>query len=237
MKSRLFQVWLWTSALVLLVATVASASRTYKPPLPPQLNKAYLAGEKLWASKKLVGPGGQTCAACHDKKRGEAEPLDPLKLLSKRNDLSKLIYFELVTHSRNNVVQPDGPEVKALETYIAKRYKLDNKAPAARTPAEEEVTKARDDYLQGDYSSAVRRLEMALNAELAPNSEAEARLLLGVIAHVLGDNLRARAEFRQVFQLQPETRLDPEIFSPKTLELFEAVRSSFESESSSREED
>ena len=42
---------------------------------------------------------------------------------------------------------------------------------------------------------------------------------------VLGDRQRARDEFAEVFRIYPTAQIDPETFSPKTVELFEQVRS------------
>jgi tetratricopeptide (TPR) repeat protein len=206
----------------LLAAVAVQASNTYRPRLPPRLNKAFLAGEKLWKSKKIVGPGGRTCADCHDR-RGGAE-LETLKLVKKREDLPKLIYFELVSRSANNLVEPGGAEVRALEAYLVERFNLDGQSPASGEGSVAQLAEARDLYVQGDYSAALAVLEEVLESRPPPPSQAEAHLLLGVIAHVLGDSIRARAEFAEVFRIEPDWTLDPEVFSPKTIELFESVR-------------
>lgn len=212
----------WTLAASLALAVAVEASNTYRPRLPPRLNKAFLAGEKLWKSKKIVGPGGKTCAACHDKRGGPE--LESLRLMRKREDLPKLIYFELVSRSANNIVEPDGAEVRALEAYLVERFNLDGQSPASGEDANVKLADARDLYVQGDYSAAVAVLEDVLESRPQPPAKAEAHLLLGVIAHVLGDAIRARAEFSEVFRIEPDWKLDPEVFSPKTIELFESVR-------------
>lgn len=219
---RRWAVPVWALLAALTVGAAVRASNTYRPRLPPRLNKAFLAGEKLWKSKKILGPGGKTCADCHDK-RGGVE-LETLRLMKKREDLPKLIYFELVSKSSNNVVEPGGAEVRALEAYLVERFNLDGQSPSSGEDSVVLLAEARDLYVQGDYSAALASLEEVLESHPPPPSTAEAHLLLGVIAHVLGDSIRARAEFSEVLEIEPDWKLDPEVFSPKTIELFESVR-------------
>ncbi len=222
-RSRSWGLPLLTVCTLLWPVGSLTASNTYKPPLPPRLNKAYLTGKKLWKSKKIVGPGGDTCAGCHES--GDGPELQSLELIRKREDLAKLIYFELVSRSGNSLVKPDGPEVEALEVYLTKRFKLDSAAPVpASDEAGNRLAEARELYSKGDFSAALTTLEEVLGASPPQQQKAEAHLLLGVIAQVLGDTTRARAEFYSVFRLEPQAQLDPEIFSPKTIELFESVR-------------
>jgi tetratricopeptide (TPR) repeat protein len=201
----------------------AEASDTYVPPLPPLQNKAVLAGEKLWRSTELLGPGGETCAGCHDSARGPA--LHPASLSAKRGDLLKLVYFCVLTRSKNNVVKPDGPEVSALVDYLKYRYRLERSKPTADDPkALEVIARAHEMYVAGEYTAAITALNQTLNWTLSPRTAAEAHMLLGGIFDALGDRKRAREEFEQVLGLFPAAQLDRETFPPKTVELFESVR-------------
>lgn len=201
----------------------ASASATYIPPVPPLQNKAVLAGEKLWRSKKIVGRGGETCAGCHDADEGPA--LDPASLTRKRDDLSKLVFFCVLTRSKNSTAEPDGAEVLSLVQYIETAYRLGKAEPIFDDPrALEIITRARNAYVLGKYSEAIISLNQTLNFTLSPQTSAEAHLLMGCIFDVLGDQKRAREEFQQVLRLYPDARIDRQIFSPKTVTLFEEVR-------------
>jgi tetratricopeptide (TPR) repeat protein len=209
---------------VLLAALAAHASGTYVPPLPQLQNKAFLAGEKLWRAKELLGPGGATCQSCHDAPSGPA--LDPGALLRKRKDLQKLVYFEIVTRAHNNVVRPDGPEVQALVQYLTERHGLNRLEHVPDDPrALEIIAEARNLYVAGDYSGAILALNQTLELTLSAQTAAESHMLLGSIFDVLGDQKRAREEFARVFQLFPTAQIDRETFSPKTVAFFETVRS------------
>lgn len=52
----------------------------------------------------------------------------------------------------------------------------------------------------------------------------DARRLLGVSFHVLGDTKSAREEFAQLLLADPRHKLDPFVVPPKVIETFEAVR-------------
>jgi tetratricopeptide (TPR) repeat protein len=203
------------------VVALAAPSNTYAPPLPPRNNKSLLAGEKLWSTNRLVGPGGRSCAACHDTARGPA--LTARTLQRKYDDLEKLVYFELVARTRNREVAPNGPEVRALVSYLKDKYDL--KPMALDDPqAEAGVELARSYFVQGELERALGLLESTLRLATTPQLQAEIHLLTGCVHHVLGDEPRAMEDFARVFDLYPEADIDKEVFSPKTVALFEAVR-------------
>ncbi|HRC86543.1 MAG TPA: hypothetical protein PK413_13120 [Thermoanaerobaculia bacterium] len=208
--------------LGLAAMAAASPSNTYVPPLPPRTNKALLAGEKLWSSEKLAGPGGQSCAGCHDSPRGTQ--LSSAMLQRKLDDLPKLVYFELVAHCNNRRVEYNGPEVEALVAHLKRKYDL-RAAPLADNPqAQVAVEVARQYFLQGDFDKARGLLENSLRLTATPNLAAETHLWLGAIFDVTGDQVRAMREFAEVFRLFPDAKIDDETFSPKTVALFETVR-------------
>ena len=217
---------LLTSVLgTMLAATTlfAAPSGTYAPPLPPRTNKKLLAGERLWSSKKILGRGGKTCAACHDSRRGPK--LSELSLQRKVEDLPKLVYFELVSRSKNQRVEPDGLEVRALVAHIQNRFELDpNWNPADHPQAEVGVIEAQNFYFKGEYHKAIPLLESSLRLPISPQLAGEARILLGSIFQILGRETEAMEQFAEVLREFPEARIDPEIYSPKTIELFETVR-------------
>ncbi len=204
-----------------LAGGIARASKTYTPPLPPRLNKALLVGERLWGSERIVGPGGQTCAACHDGGSGPA--LDREALLRKAGDLSKLVYFELVSRSNNRLALPDGPEVEALVAYLEGRFDL-GRQRVDDPRAEAALEDGRRGFLEGDYAGAIARLEEALELARRDELRAEAHILLGSVRHALGDEAGAISHFTVVLRLFPDVEIDREVFSPKTVELFERVR-------------
>jgi len=229
-----------SSALGVVVALILVeplfASGTYTPPLPPRTNRKLLTGKKLWKSKKIVGPGGKTCAACHDSRRGEE--LSRASLQRKLVDLPKLVYFEIVSRSNNPSIRPGGPEIEALVAHLVERYNLEaGPAPIDNAQASFGIAKARDYYLEGRFAEAQQMLRSVLSLDISPAIAAEAYILLGSIHQIRGDEEQTLEAFTEVFKLYPDAAIDAEVFSPKTVDLFEAVRQSWAREALRRQTD
>lgn len=203
------------------LAVLASPSNTYQPPIPPRTNKMLLTGEKLWKSKSIVGPGGETCAKCHDGRAGKA--LEPMRLQRKVEDLDKIVYWELVRHCKNRVVDPDGPEIQALVTHLKHRFNLraaPNDVPQALVGLEE----AQQLFRSGEYDRAERLAASSLRLAQSDDLRAEFYLLLGCIYQVLGRDEEMVRAFRELLRLAPDVQVEPEIYSPKTIEIIDTLR-------------
>lgn len=104
-------------------------------------------------------------------------------------------------------------------------------AAAQSTAIDRELDEARTFYREGRFDSAIVTLRSAIeqlqqfrDVQARKVQLADAHLLLG-LAHLA---MRAEGEaldnFRQVVTLDPERTLDPEIFSPRVVALFDRAR-------------
>ena len=203
------------------LVVVAAPSNTYQPPIPPRTNKMLLTGEKLWKSKSIVGPGGETCAKCHDGRSGTA--LNSTRLQRKVEDLDKIVYWELVRHCKNRVVDPEGREVQALVTHLKNRFNLraaPNDVPQALIGLEDAQNLFRD----GEYERAERLAASSLRLAQSDDLRAEFYLLLGCIYQVLGRDEEMVRAFRELLRLAPDVQVDTEVYSPKTIEIIDTIR-------------
>lgn len=87
----------------------------------------------------------------------------------------------------------------------------------------------RDAYERIDYGTAERRAREALDMHEAFSADqlVEVHTLLGLILYARNEPLEAREQFEAALSLDPALELDPVLVSPKTLEFFEEVRSTF----------
>lgn len=207
-----------------LIAAAAAFAYSASGQVAPR-ESSNLDGRKLWTSKRIVGPGGQTCATCHDP--GGGVPLDPETLASRGSRLESLVFYEVVTKSRNRMVQLDGPEVRALTQHLVERYRLDEIATEVATEvtaAREALQLARSYYSEGLLDRSIGLLLSSQRLRVSPSLHAEGRVLLGCIYYVQGKETDARTQFAEALRLDPEAMIDEDVFSPKTVELFETVR-------------
>jgi hypothetical protein len=97
--------------------------------------------------------------------------------------------------------------------------------PAADSP--EEIFKtAIEDFEFGEHAAAVSKLRSILEPIRLANPEdvIVARQYLGACYHLLDDLDGAKKEFSLLLALDPDHRLDPEVFSPAVVQFFEKVR-------------
>jgi tetratricopeptide (TPR) repeat protein len=71
---------------------------------------------------------------------------------------------------------------------------------------------------------AIRSLEKSGDVAARTRRLADAYLHLGLAYYALGEREIARDAFKNVLRIDPEQRLDPEIYAPKVVELFERAR-------------
>ncbi len=97
--------------------------------------------------------------------------------------------------------------------------------PAADAP-EEIFKSAIEDFEFGEHASAAQKLRSILEPIRLSNPEdvIVARQYLGACYHLLDDLEAAKKEFSLLLALDPEHRLDPEVFSPAVVQFYEKVR-------------
>jgi tetratricopeptide (TPR) repeat protein len=90
----------------------------------------------------------------------------------------------------------------------------------------DELNRARNAFAFGNYQEAVKLLEGLLHPVRLRAAEqiVEARQLLGVSYYFLKRFPEAEAEFERLLYLRPQHELDPLLFPPPVIELFEKVR-------------
>jgi tetratricopeptide (TPR) repeat protein len=98
---------------------------------------------------------------------------------------------------------------------------------ALAAPAPEAVLKgAIDDFEFGEHAQAAEKLRTILEPIALESREnvIVARQYLGACYYLLGDKQKARNQFSMLLALDPQHRLDPAVFSPALVKLFEQVR-------------
>ena len=101
-------------------------------------------------------------------------------------------------------------------------------AATAQTPPPNDLVEAiRDARDRLDYATAEARAREALArfGDFSPGQLVEIHTVLGIVLHARGEDTDARTQFSAALSLDPTLTLDPVLVSPKTLTLFEAVRS------------
>ena len=99
----------------------------------------------------------------------------------------------------------------------------------AQTAAPDDLVAAiRDARDRLDYATAEARAREALDrfGDLSPGQLVEVHTVLGIVLHARGEDAEARAQLGAALSLDPNLTLDPVLVSPKTLALFDEVRSS-----------
>ncbi|MCB9650071.1 MAG: tetratricopeptide repeat protein [Deltaproteobacteria bacterium] len=98
---------------------------------------------------------------------------------------------------------------------------------ALSAPAPEAVLKgAIEDFEFGEHAQAAEKLRTVLEPIALESREnvIVARQYLGACYYLLGDKQKARTQFSMLLALDPQHRLDPAVFSPALVKLFEQVR-------------
>jgi hypothetical protein len=99
-----------------------------------------------------------------------------------------------------------------------------------------ELDEARALYREGRFGQTIARLQTLIlqlqsdEGSRAPAVEAEAHLLTALAYVALDDGNAAKASFERLLRLAPERRLDPEVYAPKVIALFEEARRSLPAE-------
>ena len=97
--------------------------------------------------------------------------------------------------------------------------------PATDSP-EQIFKSAIEDFEFGEHAAAAGKLRSILEPVRLANPEdvIVARQYLGACYHLLDDLNGARKEFSLLLALDPDHRLDPEVFSPAVVQFYENVR-------------
>jgi tetratricopeptide (TPR) repeat protein len=90
----------------------------------------------------------------------------------------------------------------------------------------QEIQKAINLYEEGEYQKVCDFLEKLLYPLQIKGIEniTQAHLYLGLSWAMLGEEEKAREEFKEALKLDPELSLDPDYFLPKIISLFEEVK-------------
>jgi hypothetical protein len=98
--------------------------------------------------------------------------------------------------------------------------------PATDSP-EQNFKSAIEEFEFGEHAAAAQKLRSILEpVQLAnPEDVIVARQYLGACEHLLDNLDAAKKEFTRLLALDPDHRLDPEVFSPAVVQFFEKVRS------------
>lgn len=97
--------------------------------------------------------------------------------------------------------------------------------PAVDSP-EDIFKSAIEDFEFGEHALASKKLRSILEPIRLSNADdvIVARQYLGACYHLLDDLVGAKKEFSMLLALDPQHRLDPEIFSPALVQFYEKVR-------------
>ncbi len=99
-------------------------------------------------------------------------------------------------------------------------------ATAAPANVEATLKSAIEDFEFGEHATAEKKLFGLLNPIQLPSAEDVilARQYLGACYFLLDQRPKAESEFSKILVLDPEHKLDPQVFSPALVQFFEEVR-------------
>jgi hypothetical protein len=99
-------------------------------------------------------------------------------------------------------------------------------ATAAPANVEGTLKSAIEDFEFGEHAAAEKKLFGLLNPIQLPSAEDVilARQYLGACYFLLDQRPKAESEFSKILVLDPEHKLDPQVFSPALVQFFEEVR-------------
>lgn len=99
-------------------------------------------------------------------------------------------------------------------------------ATAAPANVEGTLKSAIEDFEFGEHATAEKKLFGLLNPIQLPSAEDVilARQYLGACYFLLDQRPKAESEFSKILVLDPEHKLDPQVFSPALVQFFEEVR-------------
>lgn len=97
---------------------------------------------------------------------------------------------------------------------------------AAPTAPESVLKGAIDDFEFGEHGAAAQKLQSILKPNVLKSKEnvIVARQYLGACYYLLAKKDQSRTQFSMLLALDPTHRLDPAVFSPALVQLFEQVR-------------
>jgi hypothetical protein len=98
--------------------------------------------------------------------------------------------------------------------------------PVAEPEAEKAVLTAKNAFEYRDFEAVEKALDPWLHPPkiASPKLMVDARRLMGVSRHVLGNVPSAKEEFAQLLLLDPRHQLDPVVIPPQVIATFEEVR-------------
>jgi SH3 domain-containing YSC84-like protein 1 len=103
--------------------------------------------------------------------------------------------------------------------------------PAQTSAVDRELAEAKECYHGARFEETIERLESAVSRldrerslEVRRIRLADAYLHLGLAHLALGQRAQAKQSFREMLAVDGETRLDPDIYAPKVVELVEEAR-------------
>jgi hypothetical protein len=113
---------------------------------------------------------------------------------------------------------------------------LSTLAPQGAQDFAQELDEASALYREGRFGQTIARLQALIlrlqndGKSLSPTIEAEAHLLTALAYVALDDRDAAKSSFWRLLRLTPERILDPEVYAPKVIALFEEARRSLPAE-------
>src|SRR5580765_7193899 len=121
-----------------------------------------------------------------------------------------------------------NPQLKLdRDFYSAKTIQLFDEA---KHEGLERVKKGKALYLEGKYEEAIEQINTGINLLLATSPKIERHIIIdgyltaAKIYKLMAKNEMAVAQFEKALQVNPELSLDPELYSPSTINLFQEAK-------------
>ena len=213
-------------AIIGVTAAAVSCATVAVPQLGPTADRAAFLrrGQHVFATNTLVGPGGTSCAGCHEND----VPFENHSLARRYYDLDELIRRCLRQRTLHVPNDDTDAEARALREFVIYRYVFEGAIADENPEGIVKLGETMDLFLTGDYESALSRVREARELVVSERNKVQSLALEACIHLFQLDEAAARAAFTEALRLNPEVRIDGYVFSPKILAVLEDVRARFE---------
>ncbi|MCC7383578.1 MAG: hypothetical protein IT384_17190 [Deltaproteobacteria bacterium] len=206
-----------------LLALLAPAACRHTEPAvepPPSEISRFDQGRALYFSEELKGEGGRACAGCHEHGR----PFEGHQLARRLYELPSAISSCLLGHSKRLMDDQTPDQVESLRVYLVHRFVHEGQVRSESDEAMRRLGEAMALFIEGHYEQALTEVQSAHRMIRTEHYHVRALLLEGCIHVFRLATDKAKLTFSAALGLDPDIRVDANIFSPKVSAVLEETR-------------